>query len=229
MFSSTGRGASKQRVRPFLRDCHAENASDATGRPGIGMTEREQSWSEGMRAERRGDVAAYERLLKDIATAMRRMVHHRLAVSGQNPNDAEDLVQEVLIGVHAKRHTWDQDRPFLPWLYAIARYKLIDAGRRSRREGRLRADMILDELAEWFEAPAPDLDRATLNVEKHLSHLPDHQQSVVRALAVESASVRATARALNTSEEAVRVTFQRALRRLMKRAASDANAPRTGK
>jgi RNA polymerase sigma factor (sigma-70 family) len=193
------------------------------------MTEREQSWSEGMRAERRDDVAAYDRLLKDIATAMRQMVRYRLAVSGQDPNDVEDLVQEVLIGVHVKRHTWDQERPFLPWLYAIARYKLVDAGRRSRRERRYRVDMILDDLAEWFEAPAPDLDRATLDVEKHLSHLPNHQQSVVRALAVENASVRATARTLNTSEEAVRVTFQRALRRLMKRATSDSDAPRARK
>ena len=195
----------------------------------MGMTEREQSWSEAMRAERRGDVAAYDRLLKDIATAMRRMVRHRLAASGQDPNDVEDLVQEVLIGVHVKRHTWDQERPFLPWLYAIARYKLVDAGRRSRRERRHRVDMILDELAEWFEAPVPDLDRATLDVEKHLSRLPHHQQSVVRALAVETVSVRVTARALNTSEEAVRVTFQRALRRLTKRATSDTDAPSAGK
>jgi RNA polymerase sigma-70 factor (ECF subfamily) len=44
--------------------------------------------------------------------------------------------------------------------------------------------------------------------------LPAGQRAVVRALAIDGASVGATAQKLRTSEGAIRVTLHRALRRL---------------
>jgi RNA polymerase sigma-70 factor (ECF subfamily) len=178
------------------------------------MESREHLWAEAMRAERRGDIAAYECLLKEIAALLRRLIPYRLAQLGLSAHETEDLVQEVLIGLHSKRHTWDADRPFLPWLYAIARYKIADGARCLRREARHRLDLTIDELAELAEAPPEDLDRSLLDIDRHLSRLPQDQQTVVRALAVEGASVRSTAERLRTSEGVVRVTFHRALQRL---------------
>ena len=181
------------------------------------MDSREHLWADAMRAERRGDVAAYEHLLGEIATLLRRLIRHRLAQLGLGADEAEDLVQEVLIGLHAKRHTWDASRPFLPWLHAIARYKFLDAARRLRREARQRIDLTFDELAQLMEAPA-ETDRTMLDLDRHLAALPEGQQRVVRALALDGTSVRATANQMKTSEGAVRVTFHRALQRLMARA-----------
>jgi RNA polymerase sigma-70 factor, ECF subfamily len=176
---------------------------------------RERSWSDALRAERLGDVAAYERLLKEVATMVRRLVRSRLTRLGLNVNETEDLVQEVLIGLHAKRHTWDEQRPVLPWLYAIAHYKMVDAVRRLRREARYRTNISVEDLADSLEAPALDLDRATLDVEKSLAGLPQHQQDVLRSVAIDGVSVRMTAQKLQTSEGAVRVTYHRALKQLM--------------
>jgi RNA polymerase sigma-70 factor (ECF subfamily) len=167
-----------------------------------------------MLAERQGNAAAYQRLLKEIAVLLRKLVRYRLGQLGLQTHEAEDLVQEILIGLHEKRHTWDPDRPFMPWLFAITRYKLIDGARRLRRESSRRLDLTFEDLAEIAEAPAEDLDRATLDVERHLAELPQGQQTVVRALAIEGATVRATADRLKTSEGAIRVTFHRALTRL---------------
>jgi RNA polymerase sigma-70 factor (ECF subfamily) len=188
---------------------------------------REDSWADAMRAERRGDAVAYQRLLKEIAEMLRRLVRYRLAQLGLSAHETEDLVQEVLIGLHTKRHTWDETRPFLPWLHAITHYKFIDAVRRLKREARHRIDLTFDEFAEMFEAPAADLDRAMLDVDRHLAGLPEGQQIVVRALAVEGASVKATADKLKTSEGAIRVTFHRALQRLM--ALAEPGGPKSGK
>lgn len=191
------------------------------------MTPREDSWADAMRAERRGDAAAYQRLLEEIAEMLRRLVRYRLAQLGLNAHETEDVVQEVLIGLHTKRHTWDEARPFLPWLHAITHYKLIDAVRQMKRETRHRINLTFDEFAEMFEAPAEDLDRALLDVDRHLARLPEGQQVVVRALAVEGASVKATADRLQTSEGAIRVTFHRALQRLM--ALAEPGGPKSGK
>lgn len=184
-------------------------------------TLREQQWAEAMRAERRGDAAAYERLLKEIAVVLRRLIRSRLAQFGLSLEETEDVVQEVLIGLHGKRHTWDDTRPFLPWLYTITQYKFIDAARRLRREAARRVNITMEEMAEMFEAPTVDPDRSLRDIDRHLADLPQGQRQVVRALGVEGATVRATAERLHTSEGSVRVLYHRALRRLMAKAQRD--------
>jgi RNA polymerase sigma factor (sigma-70 family) len=178
------------------------------------MNSREQNWAKAMRAARRGDSAAYERLLSEITDVLRGLIRWRLARLGLSAHVAEDLVQEVLIGLHTKRHTWDEGRPFLPWLNAIARHKLADAARQLRREARYRCDLGPEEWSTLFEAPSEGTDRALVDLDRHLNSLPAGQQEVARALAIEGASVRATAQRLQTSEGAVRMTLHRALERL---------------
>jgi RNA polymerase sigma-70 factor, ECF subfamily len=185
------------------------------------MTPHEDEWAEAMRAERRGDHAAYERLLREIAVMLRRLIRARLAKFGLSVEETEDVVQEILIGLHGKRHTWDETRPFMPWLYTITRYKFVDTGRRLRREAAHRVSLTMEEMAEVFEAPAEDMDRAVLDIERHLAGLPQGQRDVVRALGVEGATVRATAEQLHTSEGSVRVLYHRALRRLTAKARAD--------
>jgi len=179
------------------------------------VEEREQCWAEAMRAERRGDAVAYERMLKEVATAQRRSLAPRLVRVGLGAHEAEDLVQEILIGLHRKRHTWDPARPFLPWLHTITRYKLIDFMRHHRGDTRRRVDLALEDWVEIVESPADEADCSTWEVDRHLAVLPVSQRKIVRAIAVEGASVRNVARGLATSEGAVRVTLHRAIRRLL--------------
>jgi RNA polymerase sigma-70 factor (ECF subfamily) len=179
------------------------------------VEEREQRWAEAMRAERRGEALVYERMLKEIATPLRRSLAPRLARVGLGAHEAEDLVQEILIGLHGKRHTWDPTRPFLPWLYAITRYKLIDFTRHRRHDMRRRVDLPLEDWLNIVESPAGEANRSTCEVDRHLAVLPVSQRKIVRAIALEGVSVRNVARDLSTSEGAVRMTLHRAIRRLL--------------
>jgi len=179
------------------------------------VEEREQLWTEAMRAERRGDAVAYERMLKEVATALRRSLAPRLIRVGLGADEAEDLVQEILIGLHGKRNSWDPARPFLPWLHAIARYKLIDFMRHRRRDMRRRVDLALEDWLEIVEYSPHEANHSTWEVDRHLAVLPVGQRKIVRAIALEGASVRSVAQGLATSEGAVRVTLHRAIRRLL--------------
>src|SRR5467141_3258958 len=80
-----------------------------------------------MRSAISGDSAAYHRLLKAVAPVLRAAARRGLARAGQPVDQSEDIVQDILLAVHLKRHTWDANAPFAPWLFAIARNKLIDA------------------------------------------------------------------------------------------------------
>ena len=132
--------------------------------------------------------------------ALRRSLAPRLVRAGLGAHEAEDLVQEILIGLHGKRHTWDSARPFLPWLHAIARYKLIDFTRQRRRETLRRVDLPLEDWLEIVESPPDEANRSTCEVDRHLAVLPVSQREIVRAIAVEGASVRNVALGLATSE-----------------------------
>lgn len=160
-----------------------------------------------MRAARAGDGAAYHRLLLVITPVLRAMTQRGLARAGQPTEQGEDIVQEILLAVHLKRHTWDATAPFAPWLFAIARNKLIDALR--KRGHRVFVDV--DDFANVLPAEPPREQPATGEIGQHLEKLPRRQREVLQSIAVESASIRETAAKLAMSEGAVRVALHRGL------------------
>ena len=77
---------------------------------------------------------------------LRATAQRGLARAGQPVDQCEDIVQEVLLAVHLKRHTWDPTAPVGPWLFAIARNKIIDALRRRGRRVFVDIDDFIDVL-----------------------------------------------------------------------------------
>src|SRR5258705_3376288 len=102
---------------------------------GARVREREDEWTGLMRSAISGDGAAYNRLLKAVTPALRAAARRGLARAGQPVDQSEDIVQDSLLAVHLKRPNLDANAPFAPWLFAIARNKLIDALRRRGRRG----------------------------------------------------------------------------------------------
>src|SRR5882724_7064116 len=92
-----------------------------------------------------GDAVAYRSLLDRLSSRLRAYFKRKLVRFGRGATEAEDLVQEVLLAIHLKRHTYDTGEPFTPWVYTIARYKLIDYLRRTRAAA---ASVPIDEGAE---------------------------------------------------------------------------------
>jgi RNA polymerase sigma-70 factor, ECF subfamily len=152
-----------------------------------------------MRSAISGDDAAYDRLLKAVTPVLRAGARRGLARAGQPLNQSEDIVQDILLAVHLKRHTWDVNAPFAPWLFAIARNKLIDQLR--RREKR-----FAETLSEPVEERASPSELAA-----QLESLPARQREVLQSIAVENASIRETAAKFSMSEGAVRVALHRGL------------------
>src|ERR1019366_5094622 len=67
-----------------------------------------------------------------LSANLRAYYKARLARIGRSATEAEDLMQEALMAIHTQRHTYDPAEALTPWVYAIARYKLIDHLRRTR-------------------------------------------------------------------------------------------------
>lgn len=176
-------------------------------------------------AGRAGDEGRYAEALRECATLLRRFIGAKLQrMAPGMVGDTEDVVQECLLALHLKSHTYDATQPFEPWLYAVARYKLIDLLRR-RQPGR---ELSLDLLAETQEFPAPGdatEPQAGADLAVLLAQLPDKQRRPIELVKLEGRSVAEAAAATGLSVSAVKVGIHRGLKALGKRLAIEGDTP----
>jgi RNA polymerase sigma-70 factor (ECF subfamily) len=159
-----------------------------------------------------GDAAAYRMFLDELTTHLRSYLRRRL---GGLPDEVEDLLQELLLAVHNKRHTYDPKQPLTAWAQAITRYKLVDLLRRRSRSNVLTDP--LDEDDQVFATTANDAAEAQYDVAKLLRGLPDRQRLPILYVKIEGASVTDTAVRTGMSESAVNVGIHRGLKALAER------------
>jgi RNA polymerase sigma-70 factor (ECF subfamily) len=161
-----------------------------------------------MMSANRGDSAAYRRVLEALTPLLRHIVRQGLRRAGRGPEEAEDVVQETLLAVHLKRHTWDESQPLEPWVRAIARHKLVDALRGKGTSGYVSIDDAVDHADLSIEPVALDaIESADL-----LKHLSARDRTIVEAISVEGHGAREVGLRLGMTEGAVRVALHRALK-----------------
>lgn len=164
------------------------------------------AWGRLLAVANGGDARAYARFLAAVTPILRGIIRAR--GEGLGAADCEDVLQEVLLAVHLKRHTWTPGAPVRPWLYAITRYKVVDAFRARGRKIHLPIDAFAEALvAESGPDPTEAADMA-----KMIGMLDGRSAEIVRRIGVEGASVAETGAALAMSEGAVRVALHRALK-----------------
>jgi RNA polymerase sigma-70 factor, ECF subfamily len=169
-------------------------------------TYSQEKWDEWMRAALAGDAAAYGSLLVDITPWLKSYFSRRLRGA-----DTDDLVQMTLLSVHTKRHTFDAEQPFLPWLCAVARHKLIDHVRKYKRHVTIEIDDNLADATTLHDLPPSLADRDLAALMKHLS---PEQAEVLRLHKLKELSVEEVSRLTGHSTSNVKVMVHRALNRL---------------
>ena len=162
-----------------------------------------------------GEPAAYQAFLRKLSAHLRAFLRRRLFGW---PDEVEDLVQECLLAMHNKRHTYQSDQPLTAWVYAIARYKLIDL-LRSKSVREALHDPLEDDLAVFAES-STDASDARRDLAGLLETLPDRQRLPIEHVKLKGLSVTDAATLLGMSESAVKIGIHRGLKALGKRVGS---------
>jgi len=158
----------------------------------------------------RGDEAAHRAFLTAAAAMLRGFFRNRLR---NMPEDAEDLVQETLVALHAKRDTYDPNQPLTAWMYAIARYRLIDHLRRLKRRG---VHASIDDIELGSDDDAPAASDAKRDIAVLLDRLPSKQRTAIRLVKLEEKSVKEAATETGWSESDIKISIHRGVHTLMK-------------
>jgi RNA polymerase sigma factor (sigma-70 family) len=167
--------------------------------------DQKSRWSGWMLAAQQGDSIAYRALLVEMQPWLARFFARRLAWSV-----ADDLAQETLLAVHAKRHTYDPALSFMSWVAAIAHYKWVDWVRKQKIRGEI-------ELPEIIPVEAQDSAvHARLNIDRLLAALPPRQAEAIRLVKLEGRSVDEASSASGQSVSLIKVNIHRGMQRMTK-------------
>lgn len=172
---------------------------------GIWMTERTDNFEAMMKQALSGDQKAYAHLLRETSSFLRPFLSKRLSFN----NEVDDLLQEILISIHKARHTYDGQRPYKPWVYAIARFRLNDH-LRSHYSDQLRQAIDFDEIEESLPHHVTENAINYESISWQVEKLPEKQASILRLMHQEGLTAKEVAEKMDMKVSAVKVAAHRA-------------------
>ena len=158
-----------------------------------------------MRRALAGDKPAYAELLRATGRLLRPFLSRRLSFD----SEVDDVLQEILISIHKARHTYDGKRPYRPWVFAIAKFRLRDYLRMHYADQLRHAEDIAgleNNLPEDVTEPAFSYESISGEVLK----LPAKQATILQLMHQEGYTSREVAAKLGMTESAVKVAAHRA-------------------
>jgi RNA polymerase sigma-70 factor (ECF subfamily) len=158
-----------------------------------------------------GDAAAYKALLSKLSGHLRAYFRVRLVRMGRSVVEAEDLVQEALIGLHTRRHTYDPSQPFTPWAYAIARYKLLDHLRRTKVSIK---DLPIEDAEELIAHDDLSEAESAFDLQNLLARISPKMRQAIQYVKLDGLSVSEAAARSGMSESAIKVSVHRGMKAL---------------
>ncbi|MCP4898419.1 MAG: RNA polymerase sigma factor [bacterium] len=169
-----------------------------------------------------GDSAAFP----ELVSLYRAPVYGYLSRCGVDPDDRDDLFQEIFIKVHRAAASFQPDRPLHPWLFTI----VANTVRTYLRRRRVRALIHSDAPSVEPVDPQPDGERTAVAretvtwLEDEIAQLPLVKREVVLLACVEKMPLKSVGEALGLPVNTVKTHLRRARLKLAERLARRSSA-----
>lgn len=162
----------------------------------------------------KGDREALGRL----AGALRPLICRWSLVMTGDPDDAEDVAQQVLMKIMTSMEGFDGRSKVTSWVYRITRNASLDHGRRRRRDSQLaeKAERLARAEPPELDDPLDDIEmkRTMRLIRTLLGELPMRQREVFDLVDLQGLTPKEAAELLETNPSTLRVHLLRARRRM---------------
>ena len=165
-----------------------------------------------MEKAQNGDSQAYKVLLQEIYPVVEKYIMKRMG----RMISAQDATQECITAIHNARHTFNPEKKFRPWMFAIVKYKSIDMLRKQQR--RWAREVMDDDYIATVSEPATNIDSKETQelVREALSKLPEGMRRAVELTKVQGLNTKEASEKEGISEVALRSRVSRAYKILRK-------------
>lgn len=161
-----------------------------------------------------GDRAAYGDFLSQLSPILRKVIGKKIPRS-----DVEDVLQEVLISIHKARHTYDGNRPLMPWIMAITGFRVTDHLRKTYSEMR-HSQVDITDYENVLEA-VTETPGENESINEMLDSVGQRERKILSLMHVEGYTASEVGSQLGMKESAVKVAAHRAIKKIRERLASD--------
>ena len=176
------------------------------------MNEQDGNLETLMQCALSGDQRAYAALLLATTRLLRPFLSKRLNAGC----DVDDVLQEILISIHKARHTYDGKRPYKPWVYAIAKFRLHDY-LRAHYADHLRHAEDLSEIEHDLAETVTETTLSYESISGEVMRLPTKQATILQLMHQEGYTAKEVAEKIGMKESAVKVAAHRAYKILRKK------------
>ena len=179
------------------------------------MTDKVENLEALMRLAQAGDKRAYTGLLQETSRFLRPFLAKRLSQA----SEVDDLLQEILLSIHKARHTYDGARPYKPWVFSIAKFRLLDH-LRVHYADQLHHAIELSEVENILPEPVTDSAMTYESISGAVDKLPDKQAIILQMMHQQGYTAKEVAAKIGMKESAVKVAAHRAykvLRNMLER------------
>lgn len=151
-----------------------------------------------LKAAQEGDQTSYEKFLNSCE----KLLKMRLSKWLNRPELKEEIIQEILLGIHRNLHTYQPDRSAEAWIMGIAKFKIADYYRKNPHKfEELNFDVTFEEDSSNEVLSSFDL-------------LPSNLRQAIYLTKVEGLTTKEAAHRLGLKENALRTRISRALVKL---------------
>ena len=167
------------------------------------MSDEQDTDAELLAEAARGNAPAFARLVRRYIRAATLLAAQLLG----DRDEAEDIVQDAFGVVYRQAQTFDSERPFAPWFFAIVRRLASNSRTRDARRDRLWQAWARDPGADVASPPVDDaviarLDAAAAGLA--IENLSPMQRACFELVAVRDLSIAEVAAMHGISESTVR-------------------------
>lgn len=150
---------------------------------------------------------------------VRRLVASRV----DDPQQVEDVVQDIFVNVYGSLERYDRTRDLRPWVLTIARNRLRDHWRSRRRSEVAMDEEVAEAIPDRRRSPDLRLEDEELaqRLRAALAALPETLRTAVWLRTFEGLPFREVARSLERTSAAARKRYSRALALLRQRLTSE--------
>jgi len=157
-----------------------------------------------------GDKAAYTKLLDQLTPILLRFISKKV----KSLDAAEDILQEVLISIHKARHTYDGKRPLMPWVYAIAKFRLSDHLRQLYGKA---VEVNIEDFSDIEDLNVTNSLSFYESIRSKVKNLSGKQPIILELMHEQGFTTKEVAAKLGMKESAVKVAAHRAYKVLRKK------------
>ena len=169
------------------------------------MTDNTDNFAALMKRSINGEQRAYAELLQETSRILRPFLAKRLSLT----NEVDDLLQEILISIHKARHTYDGNRPYKPWVFAIAQFRLSDY-LRAHYSDQLRQAVEISEVENNLPENVTETTLSYESISGEIQKLPQKQAMILQLMHQEGYTAKEVAEKMGMNESAVKVAAHRA-------------------